>query len=60
NGGMTAYDAEEALAAISTALTEPGSCRDRAQAWLDAHMLPADGNRSKALADELVLFHRNS
>jgi hypothetical protein len=59
NGGLTAHDADEALAAISTALTEPESCVVRAKAWLEAHVLPADGKRSKALADEIVQLTKN-
>jgi hypothetical protein len=58
NGGMTAYDAEEALAAISTALTQPESCVVRAKAWLESHMLPADGRRSETLAGEIVRMTR--
>lgn len=58
NGGMTAYDAEQALGAISTALTEPDSCRDRAKAWLETHMLPADGQRSEILADQIIQLVR--
>jgi hypothetical protein len=54
NGGFTAHDAEEALAAISTALTEPESCIVRSKAWLESHMLPADGQRSAMLADAIV------
>jgi hypothetical protein len=54
NGGLTAHDAEEALTAISKALTEPESCVVRARAWLESHMLPADGKRSEALADLIV------
>lgn len=56
NGGFTAYDAEEALAAISTALTQPDSCIVRSQAWLESHMLPADGKRSAALAAAIMQF----
>src|SRR5690606_34320492 len=58
NGGFTAYDAEEALAAISKALTEPDSCRERARAWLEAHLLPADGQRSAALTEAILQFVR--
>jgi hypothetical protein len=58
NGGFTAYDAEGALAAISRALTEPESCAARAKAWLQSHMLPADGQRSEALATQIVEMTR--
>ena len=58
NGGFTAYNADEALASISTALTQPASCVDRAKAWLASHMLPADGRRSEALAGAVLEMTR--
>jgi len=54
NGGLTAYDAREALAAVDRALTEPECCRDRARRWLEDHVDGIDGQASRRLADAIA------
>jgi hypothetical protein len=54
NGGLTAYDAGEALAAVDRALTEPDCCRDRARLWLENHVEGIDGQASRRLGDAIA------
>jgi hypothetical protein len=54
NGGLTAYDAGEALTAVDRALTEPDCCRERARRWLDDHVEGSDGQASRRLADAIA------
>ncbi|MDD5308024.1 MAG: hypothetical protein PHU25_11940 [Deltaproteobacteria bacterium] len=53
NGGLTAFDAESALAAIDEALTKPDCCRERARDWLDRHIHAPDGRTARRMADAL-------
>jgi hypothetical protein len=46
NGGLLARGFDEMMAQIDRALDEPACCRDRAQAFLDRHMLGADGDNA--------------
>ena len=51
NGGLSAHDADGALAAVGRALSEPGCCRDRAAAWIAGHVHGVDGHTSARMAD---------
>jgi hypothetical protein len=54
NGGLTAYDADGALAAADRALTDPGCCRERSRAWLERHVAGVDGHASRRLGDAIA------
>ncbi len=57
NGGLLAHDFDEMIAHVDRGLDEPDCCRDRAQAFLDRHMLGADGGnaeRAWAVVREVV------
>ena len=43
HGGLLAHDFEQLLAQVDQALDDPDCCRDTAQAFLDEHMMGADG-----------------
>lgn len=47
HGGLMARDFGEMMSQIDRALEEPGCCRDRAQGFLDRHMLGADGRAAE-------------
>ncbi|MEP0547241.1 MAG: CDP-glycerol glycerophosphotransferase family protein [Rhodothermales bacterium] len=57
NGGLLAHDFDEMMTQIDRGLDEPDCCRDRAQDFLDRHMLGADGGnaeRAWAVMQEVV------
>lgn len=57
NGGLLVHDPDEMIAALDRAFEDPQCCRERARAFLDAHMLGADGHaaeRAFAVLRELV------
>ncbi len=57
NGGLLARSEDEMIAQLDRALEDPGCCRDRARAFLDAHMMGADGRageRAFAVLEELA------
>ena len=47
NGGLLARDFDQMMAYVDRGLDEPDCCRDRAQAFLDKHMLGADGHNAE-------------
>ena len=47
NGGLLAHDFDEMMAQIDRGLDEPGCCEETAQAFLDRHMLGADGHNAE-------------
>ena len=47
NGGLLARDFDALLEAVDRGLDEPDCCRERAQAFLDRHMLGADGRAAE-------------
>ncbi len=53
NGGLLACDFDQMMAQIDRGLDEPDCCRDRAQFFLDKHMLGADGHNAKRAWDAL-------
>jgi len=54
NGGLSAYDATGAVAAVDRALTEPDCCRERARQWLENHVDGIDGHASRRLGDTIA------
>jgi hypothetical protein len=51
NGGLTACDADGALAAVDRAFAEPDCCRSRSAAWLEGHIHGRDGHTSERMAE---------
>lgn len=47
NGGLLAHDFGEMMAQIDRGLDEPDCCCERAQTFLDKHMLGADGHNAE-------------
>ena len=58
NGGLSAETAEQALDAVSTALTDPECCRERAAQWLAAHVASPAESASARFESELERFAR--
>jgi hypothetical protein len=53
NGGLSAANVEQALAAMDTALTDPDCCKEKSQAWLRAHVAAPSPSAASCLAEEL-------
>ena len=60
NGGLTAENAEQALDAVSQVLTNPDSCREKARAWLAAHVSEPPESASARFEQELERLARAS
>jgi hypothetical protein len=53
NGGLSATDADQTIAAVRRALREPDCCRERSAAWLAARVHGMDGMTCARMADAL-------
>jgi len=51
HGGLLARDFDQLLAQVDQALANPDCCRDAAQAFLNEHMLGADGHNCERIWD---------
>lgn len=56
NGGLTAFNADEVLAAVERGLLDPSCCEERAAAWIRKHVADADGHTCERFADALREF----
>lgn len=54
NGGLMARSFDELLEQVDRALDEPGCCRDRAESFLDKHMMGADGRSCERAWEAIV------
>jgi hypothetical protein len=60
HGGLLALDFDTLMAQLDQALDEPGCCRDQARAFLDRHMLGADGRNRERILASLRELHNTS
>ncbi len=59
NGGLLARSFDELLDQVDRSLAEPDCCREQAQAFLDRHMLGADGRSCVRIWETLVELAEN-
>ena len=57
-GGLRATSFDELLAAVTTAVKEPGCCRERADAFIARHICDEGGDTRKGIAEYLRAFCR--
>jgi hypothetical protein len=59
NGGLLAHSFDELLAQVDQALDDPRCCEAPAQAFLDQHMLGADGQNGARTWEALLELVRD-
>jgi len=54
NGGLLAKNLDELLNSIEISVNNPEICREKSFAFINKHMVVADGKRAKAVADAII------